>query len=544
MLINLTKKTIGTLALLTVFSFGVSSESNPIDYTTSDVVGMFANQGASGTSAGTLTVTEAHALCVKQSASGFESIGTSGADGEYYNSYRSCMSDFVPFKVTGSDAAGSCSSTTVTWSECQATIPAISGGTSFNARNTFNVDEYEGFANFQCSDGQLRYISGGCSSVAQSCEEGEIVEWETTSPLWADGDITTLFVDRFGVRRHSPKGNCFAKMPSSLSGRLIVTAPTANEMPEPERYNFLASSSPQRCFNAEWLRENSLQTSACDYVPRSCGPTTYTHPSGCSYSIPEGGHDEVFVSNNPQPENSVGGVQAHCWDGTWEIKSSSCALSCEPNINAYTWDSPVAGVDRQCLHSNQSYGQRLAPGSAFLINNESVGMDGNVSYSCNNGTIVRDSEFCAPSSCGSIAANTWTSGGGSSCSHETLLGSLEHGESVTRTVGDLFADTRGAIGYLCEYGETTATSSSCQFSTVGEAGCFADPTSDADTGFGSLYCPMTCNGVECNMTGPCTIEIDTNIDLAICKGVGVMYENNLCCYESTVGGPKRCYIVP
>jgi hypothetical protein len=520
-MLNPTKRIISAWLLLAALSFGIDAQTNPADYTASDVVGMFANQGASGADAGTLTVTEAHAFCVKRSASGFESVGESGTDGEYYNSYRSCMSDFVPFKVTGSDAAGSCPSTTVTWSECQATIPAISGGTSFNARNTFNVDEYEGFANFQCSDGQLRYISGGCSSVAQPCEEGEIVEWETTSPLWADNSTITLFVDRFGVSRHSPKGNCFARMSDSLSGRLVVTPPTVNEMPEPARYNFLTSSSPQRCFNSEWLREDSLQSSSCVYVPRSCGPTTYTHPSGCSYSITGGQHDEVFTSNNPQPENSVGGVQAHCWDGTWEIKSSSCALSCEPSINASAWDSPVAGVNRQCLHSNQNYGQRLAPGSAFLIDNESVGMDGNVSYSCNNGTIHRDSEFCAPSSCGSITANTWTGSGGSSCSHEALPGSLEHGQSINRTVGDLFANSRGAIEYLCEYGETTATSSNCQFVTVGEAGCFADPT-------------------QSNGPGPSPGPTE----VAICKGVGVVYANGLCCYQSQIGGPKRCYLVP
>ena len=71
---------------------------------------------------------------------------------------------------------------------------------------------------------------GGCSRAANKCKEGEVVSWPVTTPLWADPDINTPFVDKFGITRHSPKGSCYASMPEVPSGKILSPKPTIAEM--------------------------------------------------------------------------------------------------------------------------------------------------------------------------------------------------------------------------------------------------------------------------------------------------------------------------
>ena len=99
------------VAILASSAQAVAQES---DYTTSDVIGMFANRGsAPGSQAGLKTMSEAHMSCMSAIPAGFEK--TESYDGDYYNYYRECMAKYVPFKLAGEGEAGSCGTQSVTW---------------------------------------------------------------------------------------------------------------------------------------------------------------------------------------------------------------------------------------------------------------------------------------------------------------------------------------------------------------------------------------------------------------------------------------------
>jgi hypothetical protein len=453
------------------------------DFTTSDVVGMFAAQGTVGPLANTKTMTQAHAICVNKTPSGDKKV--SSFDADYYSSYKVCMALYVPFKVTGQGEAGTCATTTVSWGECSASLATAPDGTSFSLRNEFNTVEYEGFSNFICSSSQWKYISGGCSRAAKECDNGLVVSWGVTSPLWADESSTTVFVDRFGTNRHTPKSRCYSKMPSVPSGKLLISKPTVPEVAIPQEYNLISGSSPNRCFNGEWLPEPASGADVCEYIPKTCQAKSYQHPGGCGFSLPSGAHDQVFVSSTPTPQNSVGGVQAHCWDGNWEVKTTSCALSCDSSVPERSWVSGIAGVDRSCKHVAKNYGQRIAPGTSLLINNEVSGMDGNVSYTCSsNGVVVNNSEQCNPKGCVNLPAGTWTQGG-KTCAHPQLTGSYLHGQEISQQVGDMFSATKGSISYVCKYGafEVKSGTALCEEESQVDGMCY---------GFGSPVDPTAC----------------------------------------------------
>ncbi len=483
--------------LITLFS-GSASAQDGGDFSSSDIVGMFAAEGFEGANAGQKTMSQAHEHCTKQMAGGYESVGENkSVDSDAHQSYKSCMSDFVPFKNAGG-ANDSCGGEEVTWGQCSATLPASPSGAFISARNTFSTDTYEGYGNFQCNGNKWAYVSGGCSRAAQECEEGAVVDWPVTTPAWADETSGTFFVDRFGVPRHTPKGRCYASMPHALSGKLLSVNPTVPEMVEPERYDMVQSRESNRCFDGEWLGEDQ-SNAPCEYIPKTCPPMSYTHPSGCGYSIPAGQHDEVYSSNSPTPQNSVGGVQAHCWDGEWEIKSSSCQLSCDSTVGANTWSSGISGVNRMCAHESKGYGQRIVPSSNLLIPNETDGMTGSASYTCVNGTMVLNSESCSPLDCEGVPSNDWGGSDGSQCSHNTLPGEFAHGQTISHQVGDLFSEFMGEISYRCEYGKLVETGSSCGLSDQGDPICIAgegDPDIDQCLEEGMIY-----NGEYCCLAG-------------------------------------------
>jgi hypothetical protein len=491
----------------------------------SSVMGMFQNPGYTGPQANTLTVSEAHRTCAASLPSGDKL--TESYDSDYYDSYKGCMSQYVPFRVSGQGLPGSCSSRTVSWGECSATLPPMREGTTFTAQSTFGSSDFEGFATFKCSGSEISYLSGGCTAVVQPCEEGQVVEWDVTSPLWADENSTPVFTDRFGVVRHTPKDKCYARMPGALSGEYVRTPPTVNEMKEPARYNFGTSQSGQRCFNEEWLPEDPQN---CNYIPRTCEAMVYEHPTGCTYEIPAGEHDEVFNSNSPQPQNSVGSVQAHCWDGNWEIKSSSCALSCEQSIPAATWEADpdiweTSGTTaRSCTHSVQGFAERIPPGVSHVISNEAQGMNGSASYSCDNGNIVQTSTLCNPDACDNqIEANSWSSEDGlAACSHPSFPAKspFSHGDTSeanyygTNIGADDATDTEGAIYYKCEFGEVLVDDSYC-LRAVGPVGI-------------------------CHSAGVTPPDNPGAPD--ICNRTGYTFENQMCCtIVRGSGDTKDCY---
>lgn len=447
---NIKTIAIGLSSLLMISHGAFSNDIK--DFTSSDVVGQFAPEGTTGIYAGQETVYGAHKICLKVLP--FSEDKSSEYDGDSRKSYKDCMAQYVPFKIQGESGAGACSSQPVQWGQCQATVPAISDGGSFSVRNTFDTENYEGYASFQCSGGKLEYLSGGCSRAVNKCEEGLSVSWGVTTPLWADDTTNTPFTDKFGIVRHDPKGSCYASMPEALSGQLDTVAPTADVMSEPERFNFGTSVSYQRCFDGEWLKEPAAGSFVCEYIPKSCQAKPYVDAaSGCSFELPNGEHDEVFNSDNPSPSMSVGSISAHCWDGNWEIKSVSCSKSCNSSINSNTWSSGISGVTRSCNHSAKTYEQRLAPEAHLLIDNERAGMQGTTSYICNNGTLEKNDEVCAPKGCGNLPASTWTGSDGSTCSHPRVSGEYQHGDTIFQSSGDMFSSTEGDISYTCSFGE-------------------------------------------------------------------------------------------
>jgi hypothetical protein len=449
------------LPLLILLSPSVVAQQ---DFSLNDVVGTFAGTSHVGPYANTKTVSEAHFVCMAEMPDG--TTATSSFTSSGYSDYRGCMADYVPFKVPGAGEAGSCVAQTVSWGQCASDIPALPDGSLFSARNTENPDAYEGFASFQCSEGELVYQSGGCSRAVTECEAGEVVDWPVTTPAWAQESPSTPFIDKFGVERHTPKGRCYGRMPEALSGLLMQAKATTPEMSAPERYLMGAAEAPKRCFDGEWLDQPGDGTLRCDYIPKSCDAMTYQHPKGCEFDIPAGEHDEVFTNAKPKPSKSIGGVQAHCWDGEWEIKAASCTLSCAQSAPARTWTGSDA---KACRHNNHSGGGRLAPGEVFVVNNIADGMIGSTSYECNDGQVDFQSDECNPIGCDGIGGDSWTDNVGRVCSHRSYsssdLGNKEH-DSFVGLSSAIPVDggvMHGFARYLCKYGEWKTVGKECDF---------------------------------------------------------------------------------
>jgi hypothetical protein len=98
------KSMFSKILLLSFVALGSSQASADESYTTSDVVGMFAGETFTGPLANTKTVMQAHLLCM--GVGGDQSTNSNSSfsyESEYSTSYKNCMADYVPFRVTGSD---------------------------------------------------------------------------------------------------------------------------------------------------------------------------------------------------------------------------------------------------------------------------------------------------------------------------------------------------------------------------------------------------------------------------------------------------------
>ena len=527
---------VGFLASLSTGTFAQDS------YTTSDVVGMFANQNFIGSESGTKTVVEAHLLCIGGSGTvggdkTANEVGQFNYDNDYNEAYRQCMSKYVPFRVTGSDSEGACGSQSVTWGQCSSNLPASADGAIYSARNSSSDGDFEGVATFQCENQSWKYVSGGCSKIANPCDDGLVTSWEVTTPLWADSSAETVFTDRFGQIRHNPKEGCYARLDAANSGELRRARATSPETSPDARYDMANSSSPKRCFNNEWLDDPTGGGSSCRYIPRSCSAQTYTHPNGCSYSIPALGHDQVYNSSNPSPSKSVGSLQAYCWDGQVEIKSASCNMSCEGRVptNYWSWD----GADQEsnpksCYHPAKFESGRIAPTGGMNVNNTTEGLQGSSFYTCNNGEMKLDSENCAPINCTSVPANSWSEGG-QVCAHDAFVVDIPHGERVSKRPLDIGMGTEGEIVYQCNYGELSVISKSCTQAYQASI-CYAeevnpdDPSETSEQG----YLPPPSSG-EVN---PCDPLNSGDAYLSRYD-----YVNGQCCTRSP-GRNLMCYEIP
>lgn len=510
----------GILIALTLF--GAANIAHASD--TSDVVGLFANPGYVGSKAGEKTMTEANAYCLGQSSDGSQK--QSGSDSNFYNSYQSCMKDFVPFRNAGSGSSGSCSTQTVQWGECAATITGGPSGTVRAVSNTLEAELYEGTGEFRCSGGNWQMTGGGCKRNPVECESGLTVNWPVTSPAWADESLTTPYLDRYGQVRHTPKSRCQAVMDQAESGYLTQAVISSSLMYEPERYS-QDSSSYQRCFDGDWIAQPEQGTATCDYIPKSCAAMEHSY-NGCGYSIPAGEHNSVYIADNPTPFNSVGTVEAYCWDGKWEIKSQSCQLSCGENINAYSWlgDDP-----RACSHDTNTISERIRPGTALILENEQAGMIGDAGYRCDNGSWTKTSEVCVPKGCDNVYAANW--GENNACGHEAFTGSWEHGEEIAVDSQAVF-NAIGTTGYICQYGglvrgEDGAMDSNPSYTAV------CDAVNDE----------RICVSAEAQEQGGTGSEyFDIDFDLDACNKAGYYQNGQMCCSINTSTLNRYCYQIP
>lgn len=502
--------------------FGVASASHADDV--SDVVGLFANPGYVGVKAGEKTMTEANAYCLGESSDG--SQVQKSLDADFYDSYQSCMKDFVPFKNAGVGSTGSCLTQTVQWGECSATVTGGASGSVRAVSNIFNTEMYEGTGEFRCSGGNWQMTGGGCKRNPLACESGLTVNWAVTTPAWADESISTSYKDRYGQVRHTPKNRCQAIMIEAESGFLTEAKISPSLMFEPDQYA-KDSSTNQRCFDAGWIGQPKEGADKCEYIPKSCKAKDYSY-NGCGYKLPAGEHDSVFIAKNPSPLNSVGSVEAYCWDGEWEVKSQSCQLSCGESVNSYSW----LGEDpRSCSHSAHVISERISPGTSLILDNEQSGMLGDAGYRCENGSWVKTSEVCKPKGCDTVYASNW--GSNSACGHSQFAGTWEHGEEIV-VDSDAVFDAQGSTGYICQYGglirgedgamdSNPAFSSTCQV-IKDERICVSKEAQD-NGGTDSDYNPI-------------------DFDFDACAKFGYYQDGQMCCSIDRVKFDKRCYEIP
>lgn len=490
----------------------------------SNVVGLFAEPGYVGSKAGEKTMTEANAYCLGKSSDG--SQAQESLDSDFYDSYQSCMKDFVPFRNAGVGSTGSCETQTVQWGQCSATVTAGASGAIRAVSNVFDTDMYEGTGEFRCSAGNWQMTGGGCKRNPVACESGLTVSWAVTTPAWADESISTTYKDRYGQVRHTPKSRCQAIMIEAESGYLTEATISPSLMFEPEQYS-KDSVSNQRCFDGDWIGQPNAGTDSCSYIPKSCKAKDYSY-NGCGYQLPAGEHDSVFIAKNPSPLNSVGSVEAYCWDGEWEVKSQSCQLSCGDNVNSYSW----LGEDpRACSHDAYVISERITPGTALILDNEQAGMLGDAGYRCENGSWVKTSEVCKPKGCDTVYANNW--GTNNACGHEQFTGIWEHGEEIA-VDSDAVFDAQGSTGYICQYGGLIR----------GEDGAM-DSNPNASETCQVINDERICVSAEAQEKGSTGSEFNPiDFDFDACERVGYYQSGQMCCAIDRANLERQCYQIP
>lgn len=484
---------------------------------TAQDLGSFASEGYVGIKANTLTFVQAQGACLNELGVGSAPIARSIPI--FDNSFKRCMRDYVPFTSADAASGNSCASQTVTWGQCSGLVNVLETGNTAFVKNTNDISNLTGFANFMCGNGQLIYMSGGCARTTDACEAGLVSQWPVTFPAWADGDVNTEYRDKYGVLRNKPQANCAATMQEAKSGDFIVQ----NVTPDVVDFSRYASSSraPLRCFNGEYNLEPP-ESAVCEVVPRGCNARVVNY-NGCSFNIPATGHDEVFSSKNPNPILSVGHVEAYCFDGDLEIKSQSCALSCDGNPKSTVW-SPETDVGRSCSHPDINGRQRIPPGATQLVENVEFGMKGSITRQCVSGVMVETGQSCAPEPCSSIPARTWNDPvTGLECSHLAQEIPFGHdGGTVTVPANDFFG-VNGEAEYSCRFGEARIESTSCF--KIGEVGCNAP-----GIGVPPTPTPMPGGGLDF-----CEVNFNRS---------GMVRVGNTCCTGSAGRGNLTCYQIP
>lgn len=523
--------TISTLVGMFLFAIGSpANAANSISSSTNsqsidDTIGYFAAEGVIGSKAGEKSISEANAYCILQSSDGGQERESD--DDDFYETFKDCMKDFVPFSQSGDGSEGSCLTETVSWGECSASVSAGASGVTRVVSNSSLDGEYEGTGEFRCSNTVWQFTGGGCRRDPVDCDAGALETWAVTSPTWADESSSTVYYDRYGVERSTPKSRCVARMPSADSGQLVIATISLSEMANPSQYDS-SSTTPKRCFDGDWIDQPDEGSSDCPYTPKSCSAQTYSH-DGCGFTIPALEHDTVYVDSTPTPLNSTGAVEAYCWDGEVEIKNQSCELSCDATVVSNTWRGALADSEpKSCAHADFTQSSNIGSGGIVIIDNEVEGMTGTAGYRCDNGTWTETSNSCEQQGCTILNASTWGGENGTSCSHSAKTGTWEHGETYSIDSETDFLTATGTSYYKCLYGGLTNDSD-------GSLDLDPDKTRTcADSGEVSI-----CISEEA------ATESDTySYDADLCPLTGYEYDNGMCCYVLETTGTTRCINLP
>lgn len=493
------------------------------------------HSGVDGVNARTLTVIQAEKECSKTINYESNLSGDSSSANSKRSIYDTCMASYAPFLIGASSGGVDClSPTLLKWGGEVAGSPSCEGfGKSsinnelISVSNNKSSSKFQGYAQFQCIEGNLKFIKGSCTKLPAPCEAGQIIKWPITTPDWASSEGNP------SNPKYDPQPDCAVVMPKALSGQVISAKPTvadpsnpksATKVPFSDWYQVSQSSAVARCWDGEWL----VESSNCAYQPGNCAATKYTTADGCEFNLPSFGHNTNILVNKPIPINSVGSVEAFCWNGDIEIIAESCKLSCKDNFTSKSWasDSTDNGM---CSHGNISLATRTAPDSSYTISNSNSTHSGSKTYKCDDGFWKDEGQSCQPINCVGKPAGSWTVAG-KTCNHNEIKDVVPHGQSIV-TFSNNLPLLVGQKEYICNYGTWINGSSESCVDVIATCKGDATPPVGSTTvnvpswGSGCLaQCTITSGGVmscfdscssapSCNCHSPCGKTNET-----ICNG--------------------------
>jgi hypothetical protein len=458
-------KKIIVLGLLLAFNFSASATSVvytydnivpqdgataaiPFEYTTSGIT--HPDFPAAGTNSGTKTFIAANDFCNNVGGNGDSAILINNTETDAYKYFVACMNQFFPFSEDVNYGGADCANEAVTWGgNCSGDSGIAHNGFNAIVNNDTNANTFQGYATFECKDGNWIYDNGSCVKLPKPCPAAD-VSWPITDPAWASstGDPSQP--------RFDPQPDCTATLPASLSGIQFVDQLATHVTPATvdfsDYYDGVDSKATLRCFNGDWITESSV----CIYRPLNCNAQAYTTADGCTFDLPVVAHNSTMLVNSPLPTNSVGSVTAFCWNGSLEVIAESCKLSCGNTFPARTWASQYAGDPERCIHAVNALGSRTAPDDSQTIVNTNSKLNGSFTYKCNDGFWEDNGQSCNPKNCVGVPAASFlgvdsNDGANKICTHVGQTDTIDHNTNVSIT-SDNLPSAFGVKDYTCEYG--------------------------------------------------------------------------------------------
>lgn len=295
-----------------------------------------------------------------------------------------------------------CNPQSVNWTVAAACSGTVTGTTLHGASTptiTNSTGGRSGTATYTCNDGTLSENAG--SVCGNNCTSGT-ANWTGTSSCTAP----------YGTITHAASSTIADATAPGL-GNVTMT-----------------------CTNG------SISQSGASCTPAGCGATTLSWGGSCNAAVTAQSHGYSGAVTNATSGYSGNGT-ATCTDGAWSVASPVCNADCPAQSVNWT----VSG--QTC---SQSVGT-MVHGAASSITDGVANSTGNVTVTCNNGTLSQLGASCV-TSCPAGTAN-WTVGA-DSCS--AAVGTLSNGgaTSVTDATG-----TTGVATVTCNNGVYAYSGTTC-----------------------------------------------------------------------------------